>query len=82
MTNHLKNNLQEFAAGRSILEPMSESGFLIGQPQIHGGNFRLIGDVIKLIPCKDSTLLLGCAAVRIKPNLKIELLAPRQLGTN
>ena len=48
MTYLLKNFLHEFAAGQPIREFCDCS--LFSQPQIHGGNFKSIGNVTRLIP--------------------------------
>ena len=55
---HLISFLHKFVwlADQSQNRTQNLDFWLVGQPQIHGGNFGLIDNLTRLIPCKDSNL--------------------------
>ena len=56
VTYCLKNFLHKFGASKSITE--QNLLLLANQQQIHGGNFKMVGHVTNLMPCKVSSAAL------------------------
>ena len=59
VTYQLKMSFMSFCLAYQLFKLIQNPAFwLVGQPDIHGGNFKLIGHVTSLTPLQGSTLYL------------------------